>query len=330
MSSEFRQALKKPDAYPFSVSSVKLRETHISWVFLAGQNAYKVKKPVKFSFLDFSTLEKRKFYCEEEVRLNSRLCPEIYLGVVPVTQGATGPQFEGSGPVLDYAVKMKRLPEEKRMPLLLEQGKVGKSEIRELAALTAKFHSEIRVVKDRRFSSRSQLKEQFNDILSVRKAVERELGAGAAKEIDFLIARSDAFLEANAALIKERREKGFVRECHGDLHSGNIFLLDKPVIFDCVEFSPDFRNTDTASDIGFMAMDLDAHRENTLAEHFVHSYVEESGDSVLEKLLPWHKMYRANVRAKVSALRLLQSSDEKAKKETEKYLELAKGYAGML
>jgi len=328
LGNELREALSKPGAYPFPDPDIEIKETHISWVFLAGQTAYKVKKPVKFSFLDFSTLEKRKFYCEEEVRLNSRLCPEIYLGIIQITKENERIKFEGTGEVLDYAVKMKRLPEEKRMPLLLKQGSVGKSEIRELAALVAEFHSSIKVIKDKKFSSPEQLREQFNDISSVREAVERELGAGAA--IDSLIEKSNAFLEANSTLIRERQENGFIRECHGDLHSGNIFLLGFPVIFDCIEFSEDFRNTDTASDIGFMVMDLDAHSRRDLAEEFTHSYVEKSGDSQLLKLLPWHKLYRANVRAKVSALRLLQGTDETAKKETAKYLELAKGYAELL
>jgi len=328
LNNELKQLLALPEAFPFPVKKIQVKETHISWVFLGENTVFKVKKPVKFSFLDFSTLEKRKFYCEEEVRLNSRLCAEVYIGVVPITRTPNGLQFEGKGDAVEYAVKMKRLPEEKKMSLLLEQGKVGKKSVKELAVILAEFHSRIKKISDTRFSSPRQLKEQFNDILTVRKAIERELGAG--KVVDFIIEKSNSFIDENAVLLKERQRNGFIRECHGDLHSGNIFLLEKPVIFDCIEFSEDFRNTDTASDVGFMAMDFDSFGEQGLSKEFTKSYVEHSADFVLERLLPWHKLYRANVRAKVNALRLLQDANEAAKKETNKYLQLAKGYAEML
>ncbi len=322
--------LQQPSAFPFNAESVELIETHISRVYLAGEFVYKVKKPVKFSFLDFSTLALRKKYCELEVGLNSRLAPEIYLGVVPVAMEKSGPKFEGSGEAVEYAVKMKRLPAEKKMDEMLRAGKVTKAHVREIAETVADFHSRVPVVEGKAIYSPAHLNELFNDISSVREITEKELGKGAG--IDSLIGRSDAFIEKNSALLRERQEQGFIRECHADLYSNNVFLLEKPVIFDCVEFSDAFRFTDTGADTGFMAMDLDAYGERELEKEFTKHYVEKSGDFAMKALLPFYKCYRANVRAKVAGLRLSQGPEGKEKKrvlaELEKYLDLALGYSG--
>ncbi len=325
-----KKELQKPEAFPFPVSSVELIETHISWVFLAGSIVYKVKKPVKFSFLDFSTLELRKKYCELEVKLNSRLSPEIYLGVVPVGKENAILKFEGSGKPLEYAVKMKRLPADRKMDVLLGENKVTVGQVEEIAEVVAGFHSRVPVVRDARIFSPEHLKELFNDISSVRGVVEDSLGKG--REVDELIRRSDSFIEKNTPLLLERQRNGFIRECHADLYSSNVFLLEKPVIFDCVEFSDDFRFTDTGADVGFMAMDLDSFNKPLLSQAFTKRYVEKSGDVQLETLLPFYKCYRANVRAKVAGLRLLQKPPEKEKNsllnELNKYLELALRYSG--
>ncbi len=324
-----REELQKPEAFPFPVSSVALTETHISLVFLAGSLVYKVKKPVKFSFLDFSTLELRKKYCELEVELNSRLSPEIYLGVVPITRESGSLKFEGRGKAVEYAVKMKRLPAARKMDVLLRKGKVTVRQVEELAEVVAGFHSHIPVVKDRAIFSPEHLKELFNDISSVRGVVETELGKG--KEVDELIMCSNAFIEKSISLLRERQSSGFIRECHADLYSSNVFLLEKPVVFDCVEFSDEFRFTDTAADVGFMAMDLDAFNEPGLARAFTKRYVEKSRDFQLERLLPFYKCYRANVRAKVAGLRLMQKPGKKEKislvDELNKYLGLALRYS---
>lgn len=329
---QLKEALLSKHAYPFPVESIELIETHISWVFLTGSTVYKVKKPVKYSFLDFSTLELRKKFCEKEVELNSRLCPEIYYGVIPITKENNRIVVEGRGKPIEFAVKMKQLPYNRKMDLMLERGIVAKSTIEKLAGIISDFHSKIKIIKEKRFSSPEQLREQFNDIASVRDVAEREVGRG--EDIDFLIEKSNSFLEKNRSLLLERQENGFIRECHGDLHSGNIFLMEKPMVFDCVEFSEDFRYTDTASDIGFMAMDLDSFGKTGFSEKFVDSYVENSEDVRLLELLSFYKCYRANVRAKVNALRLMQElkpdNRDKTIKEVRKYLELAKGYAEML
>lgn len=326
------KALQSPQAYPFPVNSVKLIETHISWIFLTGDLAYKIKKPVKFSFLDFSTLKKRKKYCEKEVELNSRLAPKMYLGTVPITKESNTLKFEGTGNIIDYAVKMKQLPQSKKMDLLLERGKVKEKNIVDLAETIASFHSKIKVVKDKSYSSPEMLRKQFNDLSSVKKAVEKELGLG--ERIDFLIKKSNSFIEKNHSLLLKRQKKGFIRNCHGDLHSGNIFLMKKPIVFDCVEFNKDFRYTDTAADIGFMAMDLDSFKKRDFGKKFTKNYVEESSDPLLLKVLPFYKCYRANVRLKVNALRLMQGltgiERKKTLKEVKKYIDLAGEYAETL
>ncbi len=324
-----REELSKPEAFPYPVNSVELKETHISQVFLAGEFVYKIKKPVKFSFLDFSTLENRHKYCELEIELNSRLSPQLYLGVAPVANrdGVIG--FESTGKLVEYAVKMNRLPDKNKMDFLLKKGKVNEKQILELAEIIAEFHSRVPVVKDKKFFSPEHIQRLFNDISSVREVVEKEAGKG--KEIDLLIERSNAFIEKNSALLRERQEKGFIKECHADLHSGNIFLMEKPVVFDCVEFSDEFRFTDTGADVAFMAMDLDAFNRTDFAEKFTQRYVEKSGDEQILSLLPFYKCYRANVRAKVSGLRLMQNPAESEKNEIilelRRYLALALRYS---
>ena len=322
-------ALLRPEAYPFPVARVELIETHISWVFLTGTAVYKVKKPVKYSFLDFSSLERRAKFCELEVELNSRLSPELYVGVVPIAEENGEIRAEGAGNLVEYAVKMHQMPAENKMDLLLRDGKVKEEQVRGIAGIIAEFHSKTPRVSDSRFSSPEQLKQQFNDISSVRETIEKELGRG--KDIDLLVERSNSFLEKNRPLLLERQSNGFVRECHGDLHSGNIFLMEKPVVFDCIEFSEDFRFTDTASDIGFMAMDLDYFGKSSFAETFVQEYVHKSADRQLLELLPFYKCYRANVRAKVNALRLMQELGEEGKNkavgEISRHLGLAVRYS---
>ncbi len=320
------QEIMAPQAYPAEAEDVELKETHISWVFLAGEYAYKVKKPVKFSFLDFSTKEKRREFCEEEVRLNKRLAPEIYLDVVPLVREGQITKFEGVGRVIDYAVKMQRMKNGKTMDqILLEGGAVDAAEIEDLAKTISEFHAGVPSIQDPRYNSPEMVREQIDDLASVREVVEGACGMG--EKIDFILQKSAQFIDENESLLRNRQADGMVRECHGDLHSGNIFMGEKKHIFDCIEFNEDFRCIDTASEIAFMAMDLDARGREDLGKVFVGKYVELSGDSELEKILGLYKCYRANVRAKVAALGYSQSPTEEGKENMEKYLLLAEKYA---
>jgi len=333
-----------------SNQTVELRQTHISWVILAGRFAYKIKKPVKFSFLDFTTLDKRKRLCEEEVLLNQRLSPDIYLGVVAITKTIPTKKPESSNPesatiktentkpetielggkgiIIDYAVKMKRLDENRMMDRLLDRGEVSEKHVEELARIVADFHGRIEAVKEG-YNSPEMVGKQIADLGAFRETIEKAAGLG--RNVDFVLERSAAFIRANDELMRERAAGGWVRDCHGDLHSGNIFIQDgRIIIIDCIEFSRDFRCVDVASEIAFMAMDLDAHGREDLSGLFVETYLSKTHDSQLETLLPIYKCYRANVRAKIAAIDFGGSGSSEAAERIKKYMTLAEKYATML
>jgi aminoglycoside phosphotransferase family enzyme/predicted kinase len=309
---------------PPHASSIKLLQTHISWVFLTGEYAYKIKKPVKFSFLDFSTRGRRKALCEEEVRLNRRLCPDVYLGVVPVSMNSH-PSFGGSGFPIDYAVKMRQLPYGKMMSLMLAKGEVAEAHIRSIAKIISEFHSKIEVIEDCRYNSPEMVAEQFADLKGVRETAEKASGMG--NKVDFILDKAAEFVRKNHFLFLRRQEKGFIRDCHGDLHSGNIFLTEPIAIFDCIEFNKGFRYTDTSADIGFMAMDLDAYGRKDLSNLFVSEYLRLSKDEGMPALLNYYKCYRANVRAKIACLTYSQHPSDEEKGKIGRYLLLAEEYA---
>ncbi|MBU0532871.1 hypothetical protein KKB44_05260 [Candidatus Micrarchaeota archaeon] len=302
----------------------ELVETHISWILL-GDYVYKIKKPVKFSFLDFTTLEKRKHFCEEEVRLNQRLSPDMYLGVVPIVEKNGGVSLGDSGKAIDYAVKMRGMPREKTMDVLLKQGKVEATHIEKIAEMVANFHKKIDVINDKKYSSAGIVKKQIDDLGSFREVIEKACGLG--KKVDFILEQSDSFIVKNKKLFEKRQKEGKIRDCHGDLHSANIFITDEIVIFDCIEFSKDFRFVDVASEIAFMAMDLDAFGREDYSELFVNKYIELSGDKEALEILDLYKCYRANVRAKIAAIEYSQHPEEEAKERIREYVELAAKYA---
>ncbi len=306
----------------------ELMVTHISWVLLGKEFVYKIKRPAKFSFLDFTTLERRKLFCEEEVRLNKRLSPDVYLDVVPVTLVKNGTvALGGGGRTIDYAVKMRKLPNERRMDVLLEQGKVDVSHISKIAGMIADFHKRIDVIKDKGYSSADVVKSQIDDLGNFRSAIEEACGMGA--EVDSVLRRSDDFIKKNRTLFARRQAEGRIKDCHGDLHSANIFILEDGgiVIFDCIEFSKDFRYVDVASEIAFMAMDLDAFGKEGLSELFVEEYLSKTEDPDLRTMLRIYKCYRANVRAKIAAIDYSGTKSEDAKQRIRKYMALAQKYA---
>lgn len=304
----------------------ELVETHISWLLLDKDNVYKIKKPVKFSFLDFSTLEKRKFFCEEEVWLNKRLSPDVYIGTVTITrESGTGEiVFGRDGEIVDYAVKMKRLDQKTMMDKSLREGKVRADDIRKLASIVADFHKKAEVVKGD-YGSGATVWRQIADLGAFRDAIQEACGYG--KKVDFILERSKAFIDTNQALFRKRMKDGKVKDCHGDLHSGNIFLQDGMRIVDCIEFNRDFRCIDVASDISFMAMDLDFFRKEEFSRLFVEEYVKRSGDKEALSLLGIYKCYRANVRAKVAAIEWTQNKNKGSEERIRKYMLLAERYA---
>jgi aminoglycoside phosphotransferase family enzyme len=327
---EVVEALMKPEAYDEQPGRIEMTQTHISFVFLTSKFVYKVKKAVDLGFLDFTTLEKRQFFCEKELELNKRLCGGMYLEVVPINRSNVI-KIKGEGETVEYAVKMKRMPQEKMMNKLLEENKVDNKLVDRIAKIIAGFHSKAETNK--RISEFGSLaiietnwKENFEQ---TRKFVGRTISM---KDFSLIRERVDDFMKRAASFFQKRAEEGRVRDCHGDIHSGNIFVADRIYIFDAIEFNERFRYSDVASDIAFLAMDLDFKGRTDLSKFFVKRYAEYSGDRELTKILPFYKCYRAYVRGKVANFKLEDpnvSSEEKraAMKEAKTYFKLASTYA---
>jgi aminoglycoside phosphotransferase family enzyme len=327
------EALMKPEAYDEEPGRIELTQTHISFVFLTRNFVYKVKKAVDLGFLDFTTLEKRRFFCEKELELNRRLCGEMYLEVVPINRSNII-KIKGEGKPIEYAVKMKRMPQEKMMNKLLEENKVNSKLIDEIAKIIAEFHSKAET--NRRISEFGSLaiietnwKENFEQ---TQEFVSKTISM---KDFKFIRERIDDFMKRNVSFFEKRMAERRVRDCHGDIHSGNIFVTDRIYIFDAIEFNERFRYSDVASDIAFLAMDLDFKGRTDLSSFFVEKYVKYSGDQELTKLLPFYKCYRAYVRGKVISFKLQDpnvGSEEKgaAMKEAKAYFKLASAYAKIL
>lgn len=304
-------ALSQPGAYPAPVTRVDVCQTHISVVFLAGEAVYKIKKPVRFSFLDFSTLALRRRYCDAEVRLNRRLAPEVYLGVVPVTQEGSGLRFEGTGVPVEWAVKMRRLPEEASFAHRIVRGEIGEPQVVALARRIAGFHraaeANPHIASFGRFETVARnLRENFE---VARPMVGRTMSVPVHERLRDLTERT---LALQQALIESRAARGVPRDTHGDLHLDHVYLFPEArppgdlVIVDCIEFNERFRHADPIADMAFLAMDLQFHGRWDLARSFCDAYFLESGDAEGRALLPLYLSYRAAVRGKVDGLQLAE------------------------
>jgi uncharacterized protein len=324
--------LLRPAAFPHSAPDPTLIETHISWVILAGAFAYKLRKPVDFGFLDFSTLEKRRTDCEAEVRLNRRLCPDLYLGVVDVVERDGLLSVTGPGVPIEPAVLMRRLPEAGMLPALLESGAVDERLMERLARQLADFHAGaatgLGVDEHGSLSSlRANWAENFDQTADF---VERTITA---QQYDEIGAYVEHFLGANGAILQRRVQRGRVRDGHGDLHAGSVCVARRRVyLFDCIEFNDRFRCADVAAEVAFLAMDLDHLGRADLGYAFVDAYVRHSGDRDLLALLDFYKCYRAFVRGKVLGLQLDEpqraaSGLDHALTEARAYFNLACAYA---
>lgn len=306
----------------------RVEETHISWVILTRRFAFKIKKPVKLSFLDFSTLRKRKTFCEREVRLNSRLS-RIYLDVVPVCHDHNSWNIaEGKGIVKDYAVRMKLLRSNKKMDSMLQRQQVKKENIISLARTVARFHKNATAITSP--FDISEARALFNDILSVRKFVHSEMGRAYSMIITQAVGWSNRFLNSYEFNFRDRISHGFKRDVHGDLHSGNIFLYKKPIIFDCIEFNDSYRQIDVINEIAFFCMDLESKRKKAFSDLFLSEYSRRFScfrTKEDERLFTYFKCYRANVRAKVNAISAQQTRDgRKYLRAAQVYLQLMKAY----
>jgi len=327
------EALMKPEAYDEQPGKIELTQTHISFVFLTRNFVYKVKKAVNLGFLDFTTLEKRRFFCERELELNKRLCEGMYLEVVPINRSNVI-KIRGKGQTVEYAVKMKRMPQEKMMNKLLEENKVDKDLIDRIAKTIAEFHAKAETNKRiSEFGSLTTIETNWKENF---EQTSRFVGKTiTTKDFRLIHERANDFMKKTAPFFQNRAEEGRVKDCHGDIHSGNIFLADRIYIFDAIEFNERFRYSDVASDIAFLAMDLDFKGRTDLSNFFVKRYVEYSGDRKLTKILTFYKCYRAYVRGKVANFKLEDpsvSSGEKreATREAKAYFKLANAYAKTL
>ncbi|OWK43243.1 phosphotransferase [Fimbriiglobus ruber] len=301
------KALADPTAYPFPVQAVEVRQTHISAVFLAGSFVYKVKKPIAPGFLDFTTLEKRQHFCYEEVQLNRRLAPDVYLGVVPVVQTPTGVRLEGEGEVVEWAVKMRRLPGEATLLEHLRRGEVTVTLVEMLARQIATFHLGLepndRIASFGRFDAVAR---------NIRDVFEQADPLAGAEEFSEIFNRTRQLmgntLERFRPLIDSRAARGVPRECHGDLHLDHIYYFpDQPppsnlVIIDCIEFSERLRFIDPVADIAFTAMDLTFHDRPDLAGAFANTYFQATRDEEGRTLIPLYTAYRSSVRGLVESM----------------------------
>lgn len=314
-------ALLDSKRYADSVQAVECVQTHISWVLLAGEFAYKIKKPLRLAFLDFSTLAQRHQYCLEELRLNRRFAPAIYLQVVGIFNTPQDPQWSGGGPPFEYAVKMRRFDDADRLDRVCARGELQARHLSDLAATLAAFHAGAQAapVASRFGSPQTIAAPALANFDALRGALEQ---ADLSARLATLRAWTLAQQERLGPLLLKRKREGWVRECHGDLHLANLVLIKQRVqMFDCIEFNEDLRWIDVASEIAFTYTDLLAHAQPGLANWFLNEMLSRNGDYQAAPLLRFYGVYRALVRAKVAALRAAQVQGDPS--ETLAYIALA-------
>lgn len=330
-------AMSRPDFYPHRPRDVELVQTHVSWVFLAGEYVYKVKKPVRFAFVDASTLEARRRLCLEEVRLNRRLAPEIYLGVAPIHASDGGFALGGlieepPTDVVEYAVAMRRLPKERMLDRLLSEGTVGTDEIEAIARCLGKFYCSASREAAARYGCASAVAQMVMGNLAECERFEGYTLNRA--QMRGLVGYTRAFLDQEWHLLNRRAREGRVIEGHGDLRCEHIWLMGERIaIFDCVEFSERLRYGDAACDVAFLAMDLERLGAPRLAARLCASYAAITDDPDFTRVLPFYESYRAVVRAKVESLKSLDSQVPRAEREqaralAARYFAIACRYAG--
>lgn len=325
------QGLLQPDAYPHPTRQVELLETHCAWVLLTGDYAFKIKKPVNFGFLDYSTLEKRRFFCQEEIRLNRRFAPQIYLDVVAVTGEPGHPRMGGDGPALEYAIRMLQFPANGLLSQLAAAGRLESAHIDQMIERVAGFHQA---------TARASAASAFGDPQHIHHWVVENFehirptisSAQDLQQLERLRDWVEQERERLDSLLRARKRDGFIRECHGDLHLGNITLIDGEVTpFDCIEFNPELRWIDVMSEVAFLIMDLQERGYAGFANRFLNGYLQHSGDYEGLGVLRYYLVYRAVVRAKVAVLRAQQADPASqvlrhARLEYHEYAQLAERY----
>ncbi len=323
--------LQNSDNLPDRAGEVSVVQTHISLVFVADDFVYKVKKPVNFGFLDFSTLKKREHYCHQEVELNRRLSKGIYIDVLPVIfDGEKYTLKGGPGEVVEYAVKMKRIPDEKLMRSLFSKGELTEEHIRKVADVLARFHlNALRTPEIDQFGRPERFKVNTDENF---EQVEKYIGITIQEEqFDALRRWTEAYYISNRDLFDRRITGGRIRDCHGDLHMEHICFTEGLSIIDCIEFNDRFRYSDTVADIAFLLMDLEYHGGESYSEFLWNEYKRLAGEEEMESLLTFYKIYRAFVRGKVNSFQVDDEnigSEEKemAIKRAARYFQVAYSY----
>ncbi|MGA8849873.1 MAG: gluconokinase [Dehalococcoidia bacterium] len=297
------RALLKPQAYPHKPQKIELVQTQMSFIFLAGEYVYKIKKPINLGYLDYTTLEKRYFFCQQELELNRRLCPDAYLAVVPIVEKKGEPRIEGQGKAIEYAVKMRQLPQDRMMDVLLPRGQVTLEMVARVAEKLVSFHQKAQTnPKIATFGKLDVIRHNCDENFA---QTEKYIGITIPKaQYERIKGYSDNFITNNASLFEKRVKERRIRDCHGDLHAAHVCFTDDICIYDCIEFNDRFRYCDVASEIAFLAMDLDRYQQAGLSRHLVSTYVGLSHDEELLKLLDFYKCYRAYVRGKVESFKL--------------------------
>lgn len=305
--------LQNADRYDHPTKEFSVIETHISYVILTGEYVYKIKKPLDLEFLNFSSLEKRLFYCQEEVRLNKKLAPEVYLGVIKISGDYTDPIINSTGHAIEYAVKMRQFSQSAIFDHLLSSQELTIDMIRETAQVMAEFHQVATPgLQDNPYGTYKQIHEPVvQNFDQIQPFLSESTDLAQLNAISVWADNEHLRLQH---VFNERKKNGFIRECHGDAHLGNIALIDdKPVIFDCIEFNDSFRWTDTMADIGFLVMDLEDKQQPTLANQLISDYMQATCDFGGLNVLNYYKSYRAVVRAKIAQFQRMQATTEQAK-----------------
>ena len=327
------RAMLEPGFYPPRPASVELVQTHISFVLLAGDAVYKLKKPVRFSFLDFSTLERRRHFCHEEVRLNRRLAPGVYRGVSGICEGGGGFELcdESAPGAVEYAVVMNRLPDDRSMRALVAADLAGEPLIQLVAETLVRFHAEACSDDEVRANGSPEgvlavLEDNFANVRVFR-------GVTVEPEVDDEIQGfARGFIAEHGELLRRRQGEGRIREGHGDLRLDHVYALPPVVVVDCVEFNPRFRHCDVASDVAFLAMDLTACGRSDLARLLVEGYAARCGDGDMARLVRFYACYRAYVRGKVESLRSVEEEvaadeRERSRQSARRFFRLALRFA---
>jgi aminoglycoside phosphotransferase family enzyme len=324
------RALLDSRAYPHKTQKVELVQTQMSFIFLTGGYVYKIKKPVNLGYLDYTTLEKRHYFCHQELELNRRLCPSAYLAVVPIIEEKGQFSIEGRGKAIEYAVKMKQLPQERMMDVLLPLGEVTAEMATNVAEKLVSFHRKAETnQKIAAFGSLDVIRQNTDENFA---QTEKYIGSSiTADQYQHIKNYTDNFIAGKTSLFDKRVTEGKIRDCHGDLHAAHVCFTENICIYDCIEFNDRFRYSDIASEIAFLAMDLDRYQQSGLSQHLVNTYVKLGHDEELLKLLNFYKCYRAYVRGKVESFKLDDRyipEEEKTKMLTaaRSYFQLAEAY----